>query len=97
MTDKLLPSEEQKDFEAQKLTNEHGAKYWSNCDLEKLLGYGQRRRFQDAIKRAITSCEFQVMTHIITLPAFANRSSVANAINVIFNCQLIYSSLSRLR
>lgn len=57
MTDKLLPSDAQKDFEGLKLTNEHGAEYWSARDLQTLLGYGQWRRFEDAIKRAITSCE----------------------------------------
>ena len=57
MTDKLLPSDAQKDFEALKLTNEHGAEYWSARDLQNLLGYGQWRRFEDAIKRAIVSSE----------------------------------------
>ena len=57
MTDKLLPSAAQKDFEALKLTNEHGAEYWSARDLQNLLGYGQWRRFEDAIKRAIISSE----------------------------------------
>jgi len=57
MTNRLLPTEAQKDFEGLKLTNEHGAEYWSARDLQTLLGYGQWRRFEDAIKRAITSCE----------------------------------------
>ena len=57
MTDKLLPSDAKKDFEALKLTNEHGTEYWSARDLQSLLGYGQWRRFEDAIKRAIVSSE----------------------------------------
>ncbi|MBF5039899.1 DNA damage-inducible protein D [Methylophilus sp. 13] len=57
MKDKLLPSDAPKDFEALKLTNEHGAEYWSARDLQHLLGYGQWRRFEDAIKRAIISSE----------------------------------------
>ena len=44
-------------FEALKLTNEHGAEYWSARDLQSMLGYSQWRRFEDAIKRAMTSCE----------------------------------------
>ncbi len=36
--------------------NEHGAEYWSARDIQPLLGYTQWRRFEDAIKRAITSC-----------------------------------------
>lgn len=44
-------------FEALKQTNEHGAEYWSARDLQGMLGYGQWRRFEDAIKRAMTSCE----------------------------------------
>ncbi len=39
------------------LRNEHGAEYWSARDLQPLLGYGQWRRFEDAIKRAVTSCK----------------------------------------
>jgi DNA-damage-inducible protein D len=44
-------------FEELKQTNEHGAEYWSARDLQPLLGYSQWRRFEDAINRAITSCE----------------------------------------
>lgn len=44
-------------FEELKRSNEHGAEYWSARDLQPLLGYSQWRRFEDAIKRAITSCE----------------------------------------
>lgn len=44
-------------FEALKQTNEHGAEYWSARDLQSMLGYSQWRRFEDAIKRAMTSCE----------------------------------------
>ncbi|MFT4028105.1 MAG: DNA damage-inducible protein D [Novosphingobium sp.] len=44
-------------FEALKSCNEFGAEYWSARDLQPLLGYAQWRRFEDAIKRAIISCE----------------------------------------
>lgn len=44
-------------FEELKQSNEHHAEYWSARDLQPLLGYSQWRRFEDAINRAITSCE----------------------------------------
>ena len=44
-------------FEALKLTNEHNAEYWSARDLQPLLGYSQWRRFEQAIERAMASCE----------------------------------------
>lgn len=44
-------------FEDQRRYNEHGAEYWSARDLQPLLGYSQWRRFEDAIRRAMTSCE----------------------------------------
>jgi len=44
-------------FENLKRSNEHGAEYWSARDLQTVLGYAQWRRFEDAVKRAITSCE----------------------------------------
>jgi DNA-damage-inducible protein D len=46
-----------KSFEELKRTNQFGAEYWSARDLQPLLGYTQWRRFEDAIKRAITSCQ----------------------------------------
>ena len=57
MTKNQLPVQGEKTFEELKLTNEHGAEYWSARDLQPLLGYSQWRRFEDAIKRAMTSCE----------------------------------------
>lgn len=47
----------QASFESLKQTNAHGAEYWSARDLQPHLGYTQWRRFEEAIKRAITSCE----------------------------------------
>ncbi len=44
-------------FEALKKLNEHSAEFWSARDLQPLLGYAQWRRFEDAIKRAMISCE----------------------------------------
>lgn len=45
-----------KSFEDMKQVNEHGAEYWSARALQILLGYSQWRRFEQAIERAITSC-----------------------------------------
>ena len=52
-----LPVHGKKTFEELKLANEHGAEYWSARDLQPLLGYTQWRRFEQAIERAMTSCE----------------------------------------
>jgi len=57
MTKESLPIRGSKSFEDLKKRNDHGAEYWSARDLQSLLGYGQWRRFEDAIKRAITSCK----------------------------------------
>lgn len=46
-----------KSFEDLKKTNEYSAEYWSARELQPLLGYTQWRRFEDAIKRAVTSCK----------------------------------------
>lgn len=57
MTDKQIPTIAGQSFEDLKKTNDFDAEYWSARDLQSLLGYGQWRRFEDAVKRAITSCE----------------------------------------
>ena len=57
MAEKELPSIGSKSFEDLKQANDHGAEYWSARDLQPLLGYGQWRRFEDAIQRARASCE----------------------------------------
>lgn len=57
MADKQVPTIAGLSSEGLKQTNDHGAEYWSTRDLQSLLGYGQWRRFEDAIKRAISSCE----------------------------------------
>jgi len=44
-------------FEALKRLNQHGAEYWSARDLQPRLGYSQWRRFEEAVKRAVSSCE----------------------------------------
>ncbi len=46
-----------KSFEDLKKVNEFGAEYWSARELQPLLGYAQWRRFEDAVKRAVTSCK----------------------------------------
>jgi len=57
MENKELPSIGGQSFEDLKQVNDHNAEYWSARDLQPLLGYSQWRRFEDAIKRAQTSCE----------------------------------------
>ena len=57
MTNNQLPVHGKKTFEELKLSNEHGAEYWSARDLQPMLGYSQWRRFEDAVKRAMASCE----------------------------------------
>ena len=57
MNSKQLPTLGDKSFESIKQTNEHGAEYWSARDLQLLLGYSQWRRFEQAIERAISSCQ----------------------------------------
>ena len=44
-------------FESLKKVNPHGREYWSARDLQPLLGYQQWRGFENAIKKAIISCE----------------------------------------
>ena len=57
MSDDSLPALHGKSFEDLKQINEHGAEYWSARDIQPLLGYDQWRRFENAIKKAQTSCE----------------------------------------
>ncbi|PKL52481.1 MAG: DNA damage-inducible protein D, partial [Nitrospira bacterium HGW-Nitrospira-1] len=57
MSDKNLTPIGSKSFEDLKRANEHGAEYWSAREIQSLLGYTQWRRFEDAIKRALTSCK----------------------------------------
>ena len=57
MANKELPSIGGQSFEDLKQVNDHGAEYWSARGLQPLLGYSQWRRFEDAVRRAITSCE----------------------------------------
>ena len=52
-----LPSIGGQSFEDLKQVNDDDAEYWSARDLQPLLGYSQWRRFEDAVRRAITSCE----------------------------------------
>lgn len=56
MASELTKGEPGKTFEDLKKTNEHGAEYWDPRDLQPLLGYDPWRRFENAIKKAITSC-----------------------------------------
>ncbi len=57
MVKKELPSIGGQSFENLKQINDHEAEYWSARDLQSLLGYSQWRRFEEALKRAISSCE----------------------------------------
>jgi hypothetical protein len=44
-------------FESLKKLNEHGVEYWSARDLQPCLGYSEWRKFENTIKKAITSCK----------------------------------------
>ncbi len=57
MSKNKLPVLGEKSFEDLKHLNQHGAEYWNARELQAMLGYTQWRRFEDAIKRAMTSCE----------------------------------------
>ncbi len=57
MAEKNLPVIGGESFEDLKQSNEFGAEYWRARDLQPLLGYSQWRRFEQAIERAMTSCE----------------------------------------
>ncbi|MDX9972042.1 MAG: DNA damage-inducible protein D [FCB group bacterium] len=57
MTNDITPAPGRRSFEELKRVNEHGAEYWSARDLQPLLGYSQWRRFEEAVQRAITSCQ----------------------------------------
>jgi len=46
-----------KSFEDLNKINKDGAEYWSAREIQPLLGYMQWKRFEDAIKRALTSCK----------------------------------------
>lgn len=52
-----LPALGARTFEDMKMTNEHGAEFWSARELQALLGYTEWRNFSVAIKRAQKSCE----------------------------------------
>lgn len=57
MEDNSLTPARQKTFEALKQINPYGAEFWSARDLQPLLGYTQWRSFENAVKKAILSCE----------------------------------------
>ena len=46
-----------KSFEELRQTNQFGAEYWSARDLQPMLGYNHWRSFDNAVTKAITSCE----------------------------------------
>jgi hypothetical protein len=54
---KNLPTIRLKTFEELKKVNPYGAEYWSARDLQPLLGYNHWRSFENAIDKAIISCE----------------------------------------
>jgi DNA-damage-inducible protein D len=57
VTENNLPQTQNAGFEGLKQTNAFGAEYWSARDLQPLLGYNHWRSFENAIKKAVTSCE----------------------------------------
>jgi len=57
MVEENLPVPSRKSFEDLKQTNPHGAEYWTARQLQPLLGYKQWRSFENAIQKAVTSCQ----------------------------------------
>lgn len=57
MAQELTPDPDRRSFEERRQVNQHGAEYWSARDLQPLLGYSQWRRFEEAVQRAVTSCQ----------------------------------------
>ncbi|MBV6504606.1 MAG: hypothetical protein ILNGONEN_00154 [Syntrophorhabdaceae bacterium] len=57
MSKKALAVLGEKSFESLKHLTRRGAEYWNARELQPMLGYSQWRRFEDAIKRAMISCE----------------------------------------
>ena len=57
MAGENLPVAGRKSFEDLKQHNPYGAEYWTARDLQPHLGYDQWRRFENAIKKAMVSCE----------------------------------------
>jgi DNA-damage-inducible protein D len=57
MTDENLPQVAARGIEGLKKVDAFGAEYWCARDLQPLLGYAQSWRFENAIKKAVTSCE----------------------------------------
>lgn len=51
-----LSSQHQSSFESIKKINQHGLEYWSDRDLQQLLGYAEWRKFEGTIKKPINSC-----------------------------------------
>lgn len=64
------------DFDSIKQINPYGVEYWSARDLMPLLGYKKWERFEDAIKRAMTSCE---QSGNIVMDHFPNVGKVIKA------------------
>ena len=64
-------------FNAIRRFDDAGNEYWLARELQKLLGYAQWRRFEDAIERAILSCENSgglKASHFNHLPGLATSS-----------------------
>ena len=63
MSEQLPPEQQQPSLTAQpnfdsiRQVNPYGTEYWSARDLMPLLGYATWRRFEEAIKRAMSACE----------------------------------------
>lgn len=57
MASENLPVPSRCTFESLKQVNPHGAEYWTARDLQPLLGYKHWRSFDNAIRKAVTSCK----------------------------------------
>jgi hypothetical protein len=82
MTKKTLPVLGNLSFEEMKKINQFGAEYGSARELRPFLGYSQWRRFEDAIKRAMTSCKQSGNDRSTILPAPAKWLSLDRKVSV---------------
>jgi DNA-damage-inducible protein D len=57
MPDENLPQVRGTNLDGIKRTNDFGVEYWSARELQPLLGYSNWRSFENAVKKAVTSCQ----------------------------------------
>ena len=83
-------------FEKIKRVTEYGAEYWIARELMELLGYDTWRRFDDAIQRAMESCDtsdmgYQSSQEFLPAPAKTLEIGGRPGKDYILSC-LLYTS-----